>query len=652
MKLSSRVISFINELRDRRVLQASAAYATVAFIAVQVAATAFPALGFADWTQTLVVVVAILGFPVVIAVSWAFELTSEGLQRTAEEEDTLEEEGTAEVVHARSSLWVSLSLVAVVTAMSAGIGWVAWDVWLKPTSSADPGPEVGPSPPSLPTTAVAVLPFRSRDRDEDGSGENRSEHIAAGLTVDLIDELSQVPALDVVPERGILPYRDRDVPLDSVALALDAGSVVEGTVEPVGDSISVTVRLVDGKTSSYLMSHKLVRSSDSLVALRNEIVETAARQLRQQLGEEVQLEVHRAGTEKARAWELFHQARQRARKGDDFRSSGQREMADVFYDRADSLYRASSEIDGKWSAPEVALGWVAYKRSRLPGTEIAATNPRWLREGIRHAEGVLERSPGHAAALELRGVLRYWLSRLVGPDSAAGLKERAKEDLQAAVARDPDRARAWVHLSKLFRDEGRLSEARTAWEEAHQADAYLTNDADVLGLAAGLLLDLGDVESALEWARRGQRFYPQNPRYLQNELLAFATAGAPRVSPDTLWDVLRTFEDLMGGTEPEARMWVAATLARIGLEDSARAVLERARAATGPETSIFAPYYEANVWLQLGRRERTLELLAEFLEGNPQYRSYVARDFWWQPLHGDSAFQALVAPQDSSQSEG
>ena len=47
MKLPSRLASLLRELRRRRVLQAAAVYATGAFVAVQVAALVFPALGFA-----------------------------------------------------------------------------------------------------------------------------------------------------------------------------------------------------------------------------------------------------------------------------------------------------------------------------------------------------------------------------------------------------------------------------------------------------------------------------------------------------------------------------------------------------------------------------------------------------------------------------
>lgn len=669
MKLPSRIVSFVAELRRRRVLQATAVYATAAFVAVQVAAVAFPALRLPDGAQTLVVVLAVVGFPVVAAVSWAYELTSEGLRRT------VEEGGDAEVVHARGTPWISLSLVVVVTAMSAGIGWVAWDVWLEPAPGAGSDAPPRASAPSPNPARVVVLPFRGRSGEadrgghvaagQDRSGEDRgagegsdqdgTRDIAEGLTADLIHELNQVAALDVVSERGVLPpFRDRELPLDSVARDVGAGSVVEGAVESVGDSVRVTVQLRDAETGEYLMSRRVVRSRDSLLALRDEIVEGAARQLRRRVGEEVQLERHRAGTRDDRAWELFHRAERLARKGDELRFSGQRELAGRFYVRADSLYEAAGKLDGEWPAPGVARGWLAYKRSRLPGFEIEATEPEWLRAGLEHAEGVLGGNPGHAGALELRGVLLNWLSRVpggsVGPDSVVALRERAKEDLQTAVARDPDRARAWVELSNLLRSQGRFAEAREAWRHSRQADAFLSNDGDVVRLAAHLSLELGELETALRWLRKARRFYPEDPRYPALELLAHATAGAPRVSPDSVWDVLETFEGLMGSAQPRGRMWVAATLARLGLQDSARAVLRRARTRLPPDPPALAEYYEANVWYHLGRRERTIEILARYIEAHPEERPYVSRDIWWHPLHGHSAFQALVSPSDTTSS--
>jgi len=77
-----RLEAFLAESKRRHVFRVAAVYATVAFIVWQVAAIAFPALRLPDWAVTLVVVLAMLGFPLAMVLAWAFDLTPHGVQRT------------------------------------------------------------------------------------------------------------------------------------------------------------------------------------------------------------------------------------------------------------------------------------------------------------------------------------------------------------------------------------------------------------------------------------------------------------------------------------------------------------------------------------------------------------------------------------------
>lgn len=631
MKLPPRLFRFIRELRRRRVLQAAAVYATGAFIAVQAAAIVVPALQLPEWTESLVVIMAIAGFPVVVAVWWAYEITPEGIRRTVEQGEG------AEVLHARGTPWTALALVAVVTVASAGLGWAAWDGWIDAGSEARAAAESSEgAEPSLPPSRVAVLPF------ENGSSEESLDRVARGLSRDLSHQLSQVDALDVVSDLGTRPFANSDLPADSIARALNAGSLVTGTVESLGDRVRVRVQLVDGRDGESLMSARFTGPRDSLLVLRDDLVEEAVRQLREQLGEEVELERIRGSTPHVRAWELFHRAEDLVQRADTLRHSGATELAARFYDRADSLYRAARRIDEYWLAPRIARGWLAYRRARLGGQRIDATDPEWLRRGIELADRILQERPGNAAALALRGTLRSWLSKVAAADSLDALRIRAEKDLRAAVTEDPDRARAWAELAEVLRAQGEFEEARTAWRYAREADAFLNNDGDVLRLGSHLALELGDPETALEWAREGQRRNPESAVYPQLQLLAYPMDGAPRVPPDSLWAVYDALEERLGSPMPMARVWVAAALARFGLADSARSVLDRALADAGGRDRM-AAYYEPKVWLNLGDTARALRGLREAVQQYGWSRKYVAEDSWWKPLHGHSAFRALVA---------
>src|ERR1700730_4817128 len=76
--------NFFGELKRRNVYKVAVAYAVVAWLVIQVATQVFPFFEVPNWAVRLVVLLLILGFPVALILSWAFELTPEGIRRESE----------------------------------------------------------------------------------------------------------------------------------------------------------------------------------------------------------------------------------------------------------------------------------------------------------------------------------------------------------------------------------------------------------------------------------------------------------------------------------------------------------------------------------------------------------------------------------------
>ncbi len=74
--------SFFGELRRRNVVKVAVAYAIVGWILVEISSTVFPVLQIPDWAIALVTMLLILGFPVALILSWAYDLTPQGIERT------------------------------------------------------------------------------------------------------------------------------------------------------------------------------------------------------------------------------------------------------------------------------------------------------------------------------------------------------------------------------------------------------------------------------------------------------------------------------------------------------------------------------------------------------------------------------------------
>jgi adenylate cyclase len=80
--MKASLSALVSELQRRRVFRVAAVYAVVAWVVVEVSATIFPALQLPEWTVTLVVILAVLGFPAALALAWAFDITPAGVERT------------------------------------------------------------------------------------------------------------------------------------------------------------------------------------------------------------------------------------------------------------------------------------------------------------------------------------------------------------------------------------------------------------------------------------------------------------------------------------------------------------------------------------------------------------------------------------------
>ena len=76
--------NFFAELKRRNVYKVAVAYAVVAWLLIQIATATFPVLEIPNWATKLVIALVALGFPIALILAWAFELTPQGIQRTAD----------------------------------------------------------------------------------------------------------------------------------------------------------------------------------------------------------------------------------------------------------------------------------------------------------------------------------------------------------------------------------------------------------------------------------------------------------------------------------------------------------------------------------------------------------------------------------------
>jgi len=78
----SEKASLFAEMRRRNVFRVALTYAVVAWLLIQIASVFLPMLDAPEWIITAFVVLLGFGFAVALFISWAYEMTPEGLKRT------------------------------------------------------------------------------------------------------------------------------------------------------------------------------------------------------------------------------------------------------------------------------------------------------------------------------------------------------------------------------------------------------------------------------------------------------------------------------------------------------------------------------------------------------------------------------------------
>ena len=439
--------------------------------------------------------------------------------------------------------------------------------------------------------------------------------------------------------------------LDSVARALDVQYIVSGSIAESRGRLRVHVEIAD-PTGAVLQDTTFERPMGEIFALIDDIGGEIATFVRDRTGHDIRIGRRRAQMSNLEAWKYVLLAEERRAAFQPLTHAGDLAGAARALLEADSLLARAQTLERTSAQPALLRGWLARDRALLTRMLFREAPPttkmqRVLREGIRHAEDALRREPQNAECLELRGALRYELAGWLAPaDSAARrtLLTAAEQDLRAAVAANPLRARAWNYLSRLHLDAGRFAESRIAALRAYTADAYLSDIHEVIFRLFRTSFELGDDAEAARWCEEVRRRFAESAAHAQCALLLMAWGDDPRPDPDQAWQLVARPEEtdppqLRQTVRPMLHLLAAATLARAGLRDSAHAVIRRTRIA-GPDSPTLA-YHEAAARALLGENDAALALLTAYLR-SPAPR-WPLRSRMLAPLRTDPRYRQLIS---------
>ncbi len=114
-------------------------------------------------------------------------------------------------------------------------------------------------------TSVAVLPFRNL------SADSSYAYFAGGLHDELLTQLAKVASLKVIGRTSVLGYEETSKPLRQIAQELAVGSIVEASVQVVGNRLRVAVQILDPVTQAELWAERYDRTLDDAFAVQSDI---------------------------------------------------------------------------------------------------------------------------------------------------------------------------------------------------------------------------------------------------------------------------------------------------------------------------------------------------------------------------------------------
>jgi len=498
---------FFRELMKRKVIQVAVVYLVVAWVLMQIVDVMFPALGLPEWTISLGAALLIIGFPVALVLSWAYDLSPEGLRRDS---------GTA------------AESVSVATDDSS--------------------------------KSVAVLPFADMSPDGD------QEYFSDGLTEELLNALAQLRDLRVASRTSSFAFKNNAADVRTVAQKLNVQFVVEGSVRKAGEHLRITAQLIDAESDAHIWSQTYDRDLDDVFAIQDDIAKQIAAALQVKLVPQA-TPVH--GTGNVEAYEYFFRGRsffntqgqnnirqsieefRRATELDPAFSRAWAGMAlsyahlvlffggdDEVLQAADSASRKAIELDPTIADGHTARIMIAAAKGQFEEADTAfqkavAIDPanfeafyqygrfKIKRGELREALAMFDRAR-EIDPYDFRApILSVFLLRKDDPQKARETALVGIHNAELHLEQHPDSARAYILAAGALQYVGQYDKGKQFVESALRIDAA---SEDTQYNAACFYAQTGHIDEALDCLDKGMH----DPEWIENDTDLEPLHGHPR----------------------------------------------------------------------------------------------------------------------------
>src|SRR5581483_2748265 len=434
---------------------------------------------------------------------------------------------------------------------------------------------------------IAVLPFRPLSR------AGRDEYLELGMADALITKLSDISQVVVRPTSSVRRYTDLDQDPITAGTELGVESVLEGSIQKLGDRIRVTARLVNVEDGRALWAGKFDEEFTDIFAVEDSISEKVAAALALKLTGEERARLMKRYTENTEAYHLYLKGRfywnKRAFEG---------------MEKSIECFQQAIALDPRYA---LAYAGLADSYAKLGDVGVTAIPPKEAFARARVAAG---------RATEIDSTLAEAHTSLAHLNMHTYAWAEAEKEFRLALELSPNYATAhhWYAYFLIFN--GRPDEALVEITRALELDP----------LSLPIQADIGEL---LYFARRYDQAVGQlrkaldlDPHFLQARMVLARAWVQKEMYEEALAELHRARAISADNTEALASLGHASAVS--GRRDEALRVLDELNELSAQ--TYVSPYDLAVIHTSLGERDRAFTCLDRACEEQAAGMIYLTVD--------------------------
>jgi TolB-like protein len=446
--------------------------------------------------------------------------------------------------------------------------------------------------------SIAVLPFRNLSND------STQLYFSDGIVEAILNYLSKVGELKVISSTSTKRYRDTELSIKEIARELGVASILEGSVQKIGNNVRITAQLIEAKTDVHLWSEIYDKDLSDIFSIQSEVAQNVAKELKATLTSIEKEQIKKYQTEDPEAYNLYLQGRFFVEKRTE---AGLRKSIEYF--------EKAVAIDPNYALDYAGLADAYFLLpwySQMPRLEGFTKSKEYVNKALSIDKNLAE---AHSV---LGGILTYdewkW--------------EEARKELQLAIELNPNFVTAHSYYSELLNILRENTEARKQINIALELDPFFRLLHGLSGIyyynEGKFKESLASYMKAIELTSDSTNLWPLYSNYVR--------LGEDLKAVDVLQKIL-----LRDSLTAKNAIFVKGIYNKSGIEGLEDWLFKLALESSVPDPMVLATHYA-----RIGNKEKALYWLEKYFDTQSLNLPSINNNPQIEILRSEPRFQSII----------